>query len=539
MRVVCNYYDVEEVADALLAQDDVKLIERKDYINHPKESGYRSLHLVVSVPVYLSDKRREVPVEVQIRTIAMDFWASLEHRLRYKNRAVLEAHGPDVESIRKRLVICASQIALIDQSMQQIQLGIDALRAEQEEALFAEVESVCRAEETASAPELVGADGAQSRVELPAGREADPQPGVRRMRKNGADASVFQMPWRMPDGRQVPHLQAQRADIDADGRPEQDLARHDGSGEVHPAAHVGLRDAPGDGVRVAQVPQAEQQRGDQQRPAAALGCTARHRAEYQLQTRPQIPAEQRLLEQRGGEGGAGELRPNERVCRILPLNRVAANSRANAASANDAPRPMHTLPVVVLRQPADMHAAAGGRTRAPPPSSAGTTRCARARWQAGDGSRAEGELTEWSSARAGAWRAAQPCAPQAPCGLRYCGTPSAPMRLTSILDSASGPNRPTDPRSRLPSPTALKLCQFSRPSRPKANNRPARRDPNAGTTECRATRSPVCRRLLLGSDDLEAAHVGAQHLGHGHGAVGVLVVLDDRGHRCRTAGRCR
>ena len=140
VRVVCNYLnDVEIVADALLAQDDVQLIERKDYIANPKESGYRSLHLVVSVPVFLSDKRREVPVEEQIRTIAMDFWASLEHRLRYKNRAVLEAHGREIEGIRRRLVICADQIALIDQSMQQIQLDIDALKAEQDEALYAEV----------------------------------------------------------------------------------------------------------------------------------------------------------------------------------------------------------------------------------------------------------------------------------------------------------------------------------------------------------------------------------------------------------------
>ena len=182
VRVVCNYLeDVNEVAEALLRQDDVTLIERKDYITNPKPSGYRSLHLVISVPVYLSDKRREVPVEVQIRTIAMDFWASLEHRLRYKNRAVLEAHGPDVESIRKRLVICASQIALIDQSMQQIQLDIDALRAEQEEALFAEVESVCRAEDAAGGPALAGAgettekpciDGTAPRAELPAGQKS-------------------------------------------------------------------------------------------------------------------------------------------------------------------------------------------------------------------------------------------------------------------------------------------------------------------------------------------------------------------------------
>lgn len=178
VRVVCNYLnDVEEVADALLGQDDVKLIERKDYISNPKDSGYRSLHLVVSVPVYLSDKRREVPVEVQIRTIAMDFWASLEHRLRYKNRAVLEAHGPDVESIRKRLVICASQIALIDQSMQQIQLDIDALRAEQEEALYADVVEIAReteeAERALSAGELAEPQGTDEGQETL--MDADPE----------------------------------------------------------------------------------------------------------------------------------------------------------------------------------------------------------------------------------------------------------------------------------------------------------------------------------------------------------------------------
>lgn len=178
VRVVCNYLnDVEEVADALLGQDDVKLIERKDYISNPKDSGYRSLHLVVSVPVYLSDKRREVPVEVQIRTIAMDFWASLEHRLRYKNRAVLEAHGPDVESIRKRLVICASQIALIDQSMQQIQLDIDALRAEQEEALYADVVEIAReteeAERALSAGELAEPQGTDEGQETLV--DADPE----------------------------------------------------------------------------------------------------------------------------------------------------------------------------------------------------------------------------------------------------------------------------------------------------------------------------------------------------------------------------
>lgn len=136
VRVVCNYlHDIDEVANALLSQDDVTLIARKDYVASPKASGYRSLHLVVSIPIFLNGMRRDVPVEVQIRTIAMDFWASLEHRLRYKNHAVLEANEPEVESIRARLNACAEAIASIDQAMQQIQADIDTLKAEREEAI--------------------------------------------------------------------------------------------------------------------------------------------------------------------------------------------------------------------------------------------------------------------------------------------------------------------------------------------------------------------------------------------------------------------
>lgn len=128
VRIVCNYLsDVEDVAEAFLRQDDVTLIERKDYIAHPKPSGYRSLHLVVSVPVYLTDRRQEVPVEVQLRTIAMDFWASLEHRLRYKNDEMLQAHGEEIDNIRAQLVESAHLIAAIDQSMQRIRCDIDEL----------------------------------------------------------------------------------------------------------------------------------------------------------------------------------------------------------------------------------------------------------------------------------------------------------------------------------------------------------------------------------------------------------------------------
>ncbi len=96
IRVICNYVnDIYEVADFLLRQDDVTLINKKDYIEQPKENGYRSLHIVVTVPVFLSKETKNIPVEIQLRTIAMDFWASLEHKLEYKSKS------EDKESIKK------------------------------------------------------------------------------------------------------------------------------------------------------------------------------------------------------------------------------------------------------------------------------------------------------------------------------------------------------------------------------------------------------------------------------------------------------
>ena len=115
VRVICNYMDdIYTVENNLLRQDDIKLIRRKDYIKNPKESGYRSLHLVVEVPIFLSDKTYNMPVEIQIRTIAMDTWASLEHELKYKNMKEL----PDyvVQELRK----CARSMAEIDASMERI-----------------------------------------------------------------------------------------------------------------------------------------------------------------------------------------------------------------------------------------------------------------------------------------------------------------------------------------------------------------------------------------------------------------------------------
>ena len=85
IRVVCSFVqDIYRLADCFLSQDDIFLIEKKDYIKSPKPNGYRSLHLIVEVPIFLENEKRLVKAEVQLRTIAMDFWASLEHKLRYK-----------------------------------------------------------------------------------------------------------------------------------------------------------------------------------------------------------------------------------------------------------------------------------------------------------------------------------------------------------------------------------------------------------------------------------------------------------------------
>ena len=115
IRVICSYVDdIYALADALTSQDDITLVEKKDYIKHPKPNGYRSLHLIVSVPVFFSRQKRQIKVEVQIRTIAMDFWASLEHQLRYKSD--VEATAP----LKDRLQRCAEQSAALDVEMQSI-----------------------------------------------------------------------------------------------------------------------------------------------------------------------------------------------------------------------------------------------------------------------------------------------------------------------------------------------------------------------------------------------------------------------------------
>ncbi len=115
VRVICAFIDdIYQVADMLTAQDDVKLIKTKDYIKNPKMNGYRSLHLIVEVPVFFSDHKEQIRVEVQIRTIAMDFWASLEHQVKYKKNV------KDAENIVYELRACADVINRTDFHMQSI-----------------------------------------------------------------------------------------------------------------------------------------------------------------------------------------------------------------------------------------------------------------------------------------------------------------------------------------------------------------------------------------------------------------------------------
>ena len=120
VRVICSFQeDIYTMADLLLQQDDIILVEKKDYIAHPKDNGYRSLHLIVDVPIFLSNEKRHMKVEVQLRTIAMDFWASLEHKLRYKK------HINNSEEIADKLKHVADVITEMDCEMQDIRHMIE------------------------------------------------------------------------------------------------------------------------------------------------------------------------------------------------------------------------------------------------------------------------------------------------------------------------------------------------------------------------------------------------------------------------------
>ena len=122
VRVVCSYIDdVYRVAEMLERQADIEIVKRQDYISTPNYNGYRSLHLDIRMPVYLSDRTEYVTAEIQIRTIAMDFWASLEHDIRYK---VDKAKLP--EGINEEMLECSGKIAEIDRQMQDMYRRIKA-----------------------------------------------------------------------------------------------------------------------------------------------------------------------------------------------------------------------------------------------------------------------------------------------------------------------------------------------------------------------------------------------------------------------------
>ncbi|MBR2036777.1 MAG: GTP pyrophosphokinase family protein, partial [Lachnospiraceae bacterium] len=111
--------DIYKLAELLLSQDDIILVEIKDYIKNPKPNGYRSLHLIIEIPIFLSHEKKHMRVEVQFRTIAMDFWASLEHQLKYKKKI------ENPEKIANELKYCADVITEVDMRMQDIRYMID------------------------------------------------------------------------------------------------------------------------------------------------------------------------------------------------------------------------------------------------------------------------------------------------------------------------------------------------------------------------------------------------------------------------------
>lgn len=119
VRVICSFPgDVYSLVDAFLKQDDITLIEMKDYIKNPKPNGYRSLHLIISIPIFLAHEKRNMKVEVQLRTIAMDFWASLEHQMKYKKE---NEFTPEME---KELSDCAKISADLDERMDRLREDI-------------------------------------------------------------------------------------------------------------------------------------------------------------------------------------------------------------------------------------------------------------------------------------------------------------------------------------------------------------------------------------------------------------------------------
>lgn len=127
VRVICSFpEDVYTMANAFLAMDDIEILQEKDYIKNPKPNGYRSLHLIVAIPVHLAEGKRMTKVEIQLRTIAMDFWASLEHQLRYKQ------DNEFTEEMAVELLECAQLSAALDLRMDKLRKSVRELNDREE-----------------------------------------------------------------------------------------------------------------------------------------------------------------------------------------------------------------------------------------------------------------------------------------------------------------------------------------------------------------------------------------------------------------------
>lgn len=130
IRIVCSFTsDIYSLAEMIGRQNDLTVLTVKDYIKNPKESGYKSYHMLVTVPIFLSDRVMDIKVEIQIRTIAMDFWASLEHKIYYK----FEGHAP--EYISRDLRECSGIVSMLDAKMKSLNDAILKAKAEEEEVV--------------------------------------------------------------------------------------------------------------------------------------------------------------------------------------------------------------------------------------------------------------------------------------------------------------------------------------------------------------------------------------------------------------------
>ena len=128
IRIICSFVDdIYQIANMLIRQDDIKLVEVKDYIQHPKPNGYRSLHLIIEVPIFLQHEKHMVKVEIQLRTIAQDFWASLEHQMRYKKNFEF------TDAMANELYDCATMSATLDERMEKLNMYVNGVKEKYED----------------------------------------------------------------------------------------------------------------------------------------------------------------------------------------------------------------------------------------------------------------------------------------------------------------------------------------------------------------------------------------------------------------------